>query len=183
MTEKNKNYQDTIEYEIFSNLRKLIKAVDIYSAKLRETSGISSSQLSCLLTLNSTGPISLSALSNKVSLSPSMITTIVDQLEKKEMVERKRNASDRRVILIELTEKGNKTIENAPLSFQNFLMHGLSTLSDEEKAELNKNVAKLLSVIATEVLIDSPILGVEDKLVGVDLSVLESEDDRKDESI
>jgi len=173
---------DTIESEIFSNLRKIIKAVDIYSSKLRESSGISSSQLSCLLTLDSTGPISLSTLSNKVSLSPSMITSVVDQLEGKQMVERKRHSSDRRVILIELTEKGKKTLKSAPVSFQKFLMNGLSTLTQNEKLELNKNISKLLSIIATEVIIDSSILGVEDKLVGVDASVLESEKDMIGES-
>lgn len=178
MTEKhNTADQETIESEIFSNLRKIIKAVDIYSSKLRDSSGISSSQLSCLLTLDSTGPISLSTLSNKVSLSPSMITSIVDQLESKKMVERKRHASDRRVILIELTEKGKKTLKSAPVSFQKFLIDSLSALPEEEKLELNKNISKLLAIIATEVIIDSPILGVEDKLVGVDASVLEAEKD------
>ncbi len=177
MTENEKlNRSGTIESEIFSNLRKIIKAVDIYSARLKEMSGISASQLSCLLTLDNTGPLSLSKLSSKVSLSPSMITSIVDQLEKKQLVERKRSSSDRRVILIELTPQGKETLANAPISFQKFLIDGLSSLSSEEKTRLNTSLSKLLAIIATEVIVDSPILGVEDKLVGVEPSVLEAED-------
>ncbi len=165
----------SLELEIFSNLRKIIKAVDIYSAKLRETSGLNSSQLSCLLVLGNTGAISLSQLSKKLSFSPSMITGVVDQLEHKELVQRERSSSDRRVIRIKLTEKGVQKIKEAPVSFQKSLMDGLSRLREGEKVEINKNLLRLLSIIVSEVLIDSSIFGAEDKLVEVEPSVLNTE--------
>lgn len=165
----------SLELEIFSNLRKIIKAVDIYSVKLRETSGLNSSQLSCLLVLSNTGALSLSQLSKKLSFSPSMITGLVDQLEQKELVQRERSSSDRRVIRIKLTEKGVQTVKEAPVSFQKSLMDGLSRLREGEKVEINKNLLRLLSIIVSEVLIDSSIFGGEDKLVEVEPSVLNTE--------
>lgn len=165
----------SLELEIFSNLRKIIKAVDIYSVKLRETSGLNSSLLSCLLVLGNTGALSLSQLSKKLSLSPSMITGIVDQLEQKELVQRERSSSDRRVIRIKLTEKGVQTIKEAPVSFQKSLMDGLKRLKEAEKVEINKNLLRLLSIIVSEVLIDSSIFGAEDKLVEVEPAVLNTE--------
>jgi len=169
-----KENAENLESEIFSYLRKVINAVEIYSSKLKDKTGLNASQLSCLLVLAKTGPISLSMLSKKVSLSPSMITAIVDQLESKELVVRNRKAVDRRVILIELTEKGKETVNNAPPSFQEQLMEGLNHLSVSEKKSLYSSLSKLLAIIVSEVLIDSSLLGVENKLVEVEASVLKT---------
>ena len=60
------NLPENVEEEIFSSLRKIINAVDIYSSKLKDSTGLNASQLSCLLVLNKIGAISLSKLSKKV---------------------------------------------------------------------------------------------------------------------
>lgn len=175
--------QADIYYTIFSNLRKIIKTADIYSTRLKEKYNINSSQLSCLLVLSGEQSMSLSSLSKKVSLSPSMITNIIDQLEKKELLIRKRSSTDRRVILIELTENGRKVIKNAPLSFQNQLTAGLNQLPQEELEQINTSLTKLLALIVSEVLIDSSILSNENTLVGVDSDVIESEINIKSKNV
>jgi len=166
---------ENLESEIFSCLRRIINAVEIYSSKMKDKTGLNVSQLSCLLVLEKTGPLSLSKLSQHVFLSPSMITSIVDQLEKKELVLRTRKSSDRRVILIELTDKGKEVAHTAPPSFQEQLITNLSHLKEEEKKALFDNLNKLLSIIVSEVLIDSSLLGGEDRLVEVESSVLKQE--------
>jgi DNA-binding MarR family transcriptional regulator len=181
----NTDHPDDIEIQIFSNLRKIIKLVDIYSMRLKEKVGLSASQLSCLLVLDKAGPLSLSKLSKNVSLSPSMITGIVDQLEKKELVKRERSSSDRRVIQIQLTARGRARLTDAPLSFQEYVMEGLKRLSETEKNEINGGLQKLVSVIVSEVLLGSPILKTEETLVEVEPSVFEGSeqpvDNLKDE--
>ena len=166
---------ENLESEIFSCLRRIINAVEIYSSKLRDKTGLNASQLSCLLVLEKTGPLSLSKLSQHVYLSPSMITSIVDQLENKELVIRTRKSADRRVILIELTEKGKEVAQTAPPSFQEQLTSSLSHLKKEEKKTLFDNLNKLLSIIVSDILIDSSLLGGENRLVEVESSVLKKE--------
>jgi DNA-binding MarR family transcriptional regulator len=166
---------DYLAAEIFSSLRKITNAVEVYSSKLKDKTGINASQLSCLLVLQKSGPLTPGKLSKKVSLSPSMITTLVDQLEKKELVVRNRKAADRRVVYIELTDKGNEKVNNTPPSFQELLMESLSSINKEEKKSLHRNLSRLLSLIVSEVLIDSSLLGGENKLVEVEPSILEKE--------
>jgi MarR family transcriptional regulator, organic hydroperoxide resistance regulator len=166
-----------LESEIFSCLRRIINAVEIYSSKLKDKTELNASQLSCLLVLEKAGPLSLSKLSQHVFLSPSMITSIVDQLEKKEFVVRARKSTDRRVILIELTNKGKEIAQTAPPSFQEQLVNSLGHLKAEEKKFLFDSLNKLLSVIVSDVLIDSSLLGGEDRLVEVESSVLKKEND------
>jgi DNA-binding MarR family transcriptional regulator len=168
---------ENLESEIFSCLRRIINAVEIYSSKLKDKTGLNVSQLSCLLVLEKTGPLSLSKLSKHVFLSPSMITSIVDQLEKKELVLRTRKSTDRRVIMIELTEKGKEVVKTAPPSFQEQLTSSLNHLKEEEKKSLFDTLNKFLSIIVSEVLIDSSLLGGENRLVEVESSVLKQEGD------
>ncbi len=167
---------DNIELDIFAYLRKIFNAVDIYASKLKERTGLNASQLSCLMVLDSEGALPLSKLSKKVSLSPSMITSIVDQLEKKEMVARQRSSSDRRIIQIELTDSGRQVVKTAPPSFQEQFMSRLSRLENGEKKKIQGILEKLLSIIASDVLIDSPLMGAENKLVEVAPSVLRTEE-------
>lgn len=167
---------ENIEAKIFSCLRKIINTVDIYAAKLKEKTGLNSSQLSCLLALERTGSLPLSKLSKKVALSPSMITAIVDQLENKELVARNRKTADRRVILIELTEKGKEVVKEAPPSFQEQMVNSLSYLKEDEKETIHENLSKLLSIVVSEVLIDSALLGIENTLVEVAPSVLKTDE-------
>lgn len=166
---------DNLESEIFSCLRRVINAVEIYSSKLKDKTGLNASQLSCLLVLEKGGPMSLGQLSRKVFLSPSMITSIIDQLERKELVLRNRKSTDRRVILIQLTEGGKDVVKKTPPSFQEQLINCLSHLKEEEKKNLFESVNKLFSIIASEVLIDSSLLGGENRLVEVESSVLNKE--------
>jgi DNA-binding MarR family transcriptional regulator len=170
------NEEGQLELEIFSALRKVTNAIEIYSSKLKDKTGLNTSHLSCLLVLDKTGPISLSQLSKNVSLSPSMITSIVDQLEGNGLVVRNRKSTDRRVILIELTEKGSMIAKNAPPSFQEQFMSALNTLGEEEKHSLFNYLNRLLSLIVSEVLIDSSLLGGENRLVEVEPSVLSSQE-------
>jgi DNA-binding MarR family transcriptional regulator len=128
--------------------------------------------------LDSTGSLPLSKLSKKVALSPSMITSIVDQLENKELVVRNRKTSDRRVILIELTDKGKGVVNAAPPSFQEQLVNSLGYLHEDEKNSIHENLSKLLSIVVSEVLIDSALLGIENTLVEVAPSVLKTEDNK-----
>jgi len=174
MIGEKRSKRDEMEFDIFEALRKIIKAVDIYSTRLKEKYGINSSQLSCLLVLGDLGSISFSKLSQMVSLSPSMITGIIDQLESKELVTRVRNSPDRRVILIELTENGKKILRKAPPSFQKKLMDSLGSLGNKEKMNINKSLVRLLSFITTGLLIDSPLLKQEEKLTGVKPSILKA---------
>jgi DNA-binding MarR family transcriptional regulator len=173
-----KENDENIESKIFSCLRKIINTVDLYALKLKEKTGLNSSQISCLLVLDSEGALPLSKLSRKVALSPSMITSIVDQLEKKELVLRNRKAADRRIIMIELTDKGKEMVQTSPPSFQEQFVNSLSYLKEEEKNILHENLSKLLSIVVSEVLIDSALLGIEDTLVEVAPSVLKTEDDK-----
>lgn len=149
---------NSLEMQIIDSLRRILRAIDIYSVWLRRKYGINASQLSCLQELAESGPLSIGQLSKKVFLSASTLTGVVDKLEEKGLLMRVRNLPDRRVILIQLTESGRETVRIAPKTVQMKLFAGLSSLSTETKDEINRSLARLISVIESDELLDVPVI-------------------------
>ena len=68
--------------------------------------GITSTQLGVLEALAHLGPMAHCALAGKLLVSPSNLTTVIDNLERDGLVRRDRDATDRRVSIASLTEAG-----------------------------------------------------------------------------
>ncbi len=155
-----------IEHEIIASIRKIMRAVDIYSNRLKEQIGLNSSQLACLDYLRQYGSKSISELGKLLNLSPSMLTNIIDQLESRLLVKRVRSDKDRRKIKIELTEMGLQILSNSPMFLHKKLENNLGNLSEEEQQQILKSLDILIRSIEAEEVDSSPILATGEKIVG-----------------
>jgi DNA-binding MarR family transcriptional regulator len=63
--------------------------------------------------LDAHGPSSQQALARRLSVSPTMITQIVDEVEARGLAERRRNPDDRRSYLVSLTAEGKRKLKAA----------------------------------------------------------------------
>ncbi len=66
-----------------------------------------------LVTLDELGPVSQQALTNAMRVSATMVTQVVDDLERLQLVERARNAADRRSYTITMTPEGKRVLDIA----------------------------------------------------------------------
>jgi DNA-binding MarR family transcriptional regulator len=123
--------QDRIR-EIIYLIRRLMQAGELYTKELNKKYQVSAPQLNCLLALYEHGPLSLSQLAKHVMVKSSTVTGIIDRLELKGLVRRLRNAPDRRMITIELTEAGNQLAQHAPSPIQQKIVDGLKRLPKNE---------------------------------------------------
>ena len=71
------------EEEILKSLRRIIRAVDLYSHKLVTETGLSIPQLICMRQLAKDGEIQTSHLAEAVNLSPPTVCGILNRLEQK----------------------------------------------------------------------------------------------------
>ena len=133
--------------EIIYSIRRLMQAGEFYSKELNKIYNISSAQLNCLLALYENGPLPLSQISKYILVNSSTVTGIVDRLEQKGLVQRKRVSSDRRVITVELLQTGRLLAQNAPPPIQQKLMDGLNKLTQEQIAEMAKVLQKLTDML------------------------------------
>jgi DNA-binding MarR family transcriptional regulator len=93
--------------------------------------GINRTDLRCLDAL-SDGPRTAGQLSAAVALSSAATTTLLDRLERKRLVQRIRDAADRRKVLVELTAHGEALVQQlyGPLATESSTL--LERYSDDE---------------------------------------------------
>jgi MarR family 2-MHQ and catechol resistance regulon transcriptional repressor len=94
---------------------KLTRCTNSMLARLAERNTVGEltpSQFAVLEALYHLGPMTQGKVSNKVLKSVSNITTVIDHLERDELVRRERNEKDRRVIHVHLTEAGTSKFDS-----------------------------------------------------------------------
>ena len=138
--------QETIK-EIIVYFRRILQGVDMYSKELEKRYQVTEPQLCCLLALNEAGSLYPSQLSKCMFVSPSTITGILDRLERKELVHRVRSSQDRRIIIIELTEKGRDLARYAPSPIHQEIIEGLAKLDSTEVKQILTALQRLADLM------------------------------------
>lgn len=116
-------------------------ATDIHTHLAAEKLTIS--QFGILEALYHLGPLCQRDAARKILKSTANITTVVDNLEKRKLVERKRSSEDRRYIALHLTPEGRQLIERVfPLHLQ-AIVDRFEALSQQEQQQLGCLCRKL----------------------------------------
>jgi len=92
--------------------------------------------LNVLTILEADGPDSMSHLADALDVTVASMTGIVDRMEKRGLVERRREDKDRRVVLVYPTEGGRDVFREIDRQRREGLTNVLGRLSDDELAGL-----------------------------------------------
>jgi DNA-binding MarR family transcriptional regulator len=162
------------DLHILRSLRKIIRAIDLYSHRLSETCGLTVPQLICLSTIANNKRLTAIQLAKFVHISPSTLVGILDRLELKQFIRRERNRADRRQIFISLTSLGQKTVSRAPSPLQDNLAIGLQKLPIRERAAIALSLKNVVDLMEADAIEAAPLLildrrnyaGPKNRLVG-----------------
>jgi MarR family 2-MHQ and catechol resistance regulon transcriptional repressor len=94
---------------------KLMRAAESITSRVHKhlsSVGLTVSQFGVLEAIYHLGPLSQKDLGQKILRSSGNITLVIDNLEKRRLVRRERNAADRRIFIVHLTDEGQKLIRN-----------------------------------------------------------------------
>jgi MarR family 2-MHQ and catechol resistance regulon transcriptional repressor len=105
--------------------------------------GLGLSDFMVLEVLLHKGPLTISAIGEKVLLASASMTSAIDRLEKRGLVQRRSCSSDRRIRLVELTSDGTIFIEEIYARHKKDLEHVTSGLSDAERKTLYEGLKKI----------------------------------------
>lgn len=148
--------------DILVSLRRITRAIDLHSKHLEKTSGITTSQLMVLEATDRLGNPSPSAIAREVVLSQATVTTILDRLERAELVKRTRSTEDKRLVTITLTEDGRKRTHEAPELLQDGFLREYRKLPDWQRTMLVASLQQIAYMMDAEELDASPILATGD---------------------
>lgn len=99
---------------VAADLRRLVQMLDSQSKLLEQCAGLTASQFLCLQVLAAQGPVSARQLSEAVSLTAGTVSLVLDRLEAKGDIERRRSEQDRRQSEVAITSSGRRRLAAAP---------------------------------------------------------------------
>ena len=100
-------------------------------------------QFYVLATIGYAGGLPFGEIGAKMMVTVSNLTGIVDRLEEKKLVARKRDENDRRVVHVVLTDKGAKLYKNTIPLFEKTVSQIFSSLNKPQQKELSAILRKL----------------------------------------
>ena len=112
-----------------------------------EKMGLTLPQYYVLATVGYSGSLPFGEIGQKMMVTVSNLTGIVDRLEEKGLVARERDTHDRRVVHVKLTDKGRDLYMTAVTTFENSVSQFFSPLNRAEQKELSTLLRKLLQVL------------------------------------
>src|ERR1700680_305550 len=141
------NYQGSpIEVEALSAFINLMRASNSVATALQkdfDQIDLTTSQFAVLEALFHLGPLFQGELAHKLLRCTGSITSVVAGLEKKGMVERRRESHDKRYVRVSLTPKSKKASARVFPSHALSVVQLFASLSREEQGELRRLCAKL----------------------------------------
>jgi MarR family transcriptional regulator, 2-MHQ and catechol-resistance regulon repressor len=105
--------------------------------------GLTSPQFYVLATIGYAGGLPFGEIGAKMMVTVSNLTGIVDRLEEKKLVTRKRDENDRRVVHVVLTDKGAKVYKSTIPLFESSVSKIFTILAGPEQKELSALLRKL----------------------------------------
>lgn len=129
MTEKFADYVIEIEHQ----LRQIARTVRRQGRMLLESYGITPPQFDALIILNQAGDLTIGDLSTRLYLAYSTTTDLVDRLERANLVIRRRDLDDRRVVRVTLQQAGSAIYGEVLDARRAYLAKILDTLGDDER--------------------------------------------------
>lgn len=151
--------------QVLVSLRQIIQAIDLHSKKLERESGLTGPQLLIMRLTGTHGEITSGVIARKVSLSQATVTTILDRLERKGLLGRKRSADDKRKVIVTLTEAGEKALQNAPALMQESFIRCFSQLEDWEQTLILSSLQRVSDMMNASDLDAAPLLDSSDEKV------------------
>ena len=152
--------------DIVGSIRKLVRAVYLDSQKMSRQFGLTGQQSLVMRLLLYNGSMSSADLSRLMYVTPSNMTGIIDRLEKKDLIERVRKESDRRIALITLTDTGKQLSERIPDPIEKKIINELADLEADHVQLLGMAMNQILNLIDTED-IDAEALEISSDSVAV----------------
>jgi DNA-binding MarR family transcriptional regulator len=144
--------------EVLVALRRIMRAIDLHSRQLIGKYGISGPQLLILQELASLGEVPTGTLATAVSLSQATVTGIMDRLEKRGLVTRRRDHADKRRVLVTVTADGKRLLLAAPPPLQQSFVREFSRLKEWEQSLILSSLQRVVSMMEATELEATPML-------------------------
>lgn len=146
--------------EVLVALRRIIRATDLHSKRLAMKTGLTIPQIVVLQSIRDLGEVTTGEVSRRVSLSQGTVTSILDRLEGRGLIERYRSAADRRVVHARLTRPGRAVLRRTPPLLHERFIASFSALGAARQERIIATLEEVAEMMGAESLDAAPLLDV-----------------------
>ena len=132
---------------IEKNLRRIDYMIRIKGREILKDFNITGPQFSALQILIYNGELTIGELSQKMGLACSTITDLIDRMEKNELVVRKKDEKDKRVVRIEVLPIGYELVEKVLEKRVAFLESKMEGFDEHKRVALKEGLESLYKIM------------------------------------
>lgn len=152
------NHHEQMSDHVLVALRRIIQAIDLHSRYLTKHFGLTGPQLIILREVATSTGQSVGDVAKAVSLSQATVTGICERLETRGLITRLRAESDRRRVLVGITDAGLAFLEKAPPPMQASFIEQFGKLQDWEQVMILSSLQRLVELLGAKKIDAAPIL-------------------------
>ncbi len=146
--------------ELLVALRKVIRAIDMRSRQLNKDVGLTGPQLLVLQEVGKNPGVMVKQIAQSINLSPATITSILDRMEARALVNRVRSNEDKRKVGVFLSETGQAALAAAPLPLQEHFLNRFNSLEEWEKSLMVSTMQRIATMMDAAEIDAAPVLEV-----------------------
>lgn len=147
--------------DMLISLRKITQAISLHSRDLNRRYGLTGPQLVILNEIANHQAVTVTQLAHLISLSQATVTDILNRLEKKELVERTRDAIDRRRVMIQITPQCREILDQAPPALQETFVERYTRLPEWEQLMILSAFKRTVDLMLAGQIDAAPILSTD----------------------
>lgn len=136
--------------QVTDNLRRVFQVVNEHSKRAMRETGLTGPQLWAIKVIAGKGPLRVSDLACMLYLHNATVVGIIDRLEAQGLAQRTRSLKDRRVVMVDLTEKGKDLLARAPEVAQGLLVAGLETIPRKKLETISEGFELMVRILGAQ---------------------------------
>ena len=146
--------------DVLIELRKIIRATDLQSKRVVKACGLTIPQMMVIRAIQELGDVTVKRISDNVSLSQATVSTIMNRLEERQLVERIRSSTDRRIVNARLTTQGNDVLNTVPSLLHESFINRFDNLEPIQQQQILSALQDVAGMMDAESLDAAPLLDI-----------------------
>ncbi|SIS94792.1 MarR family winged helix-turn-helix transcriptional regulator [Neptunomonas antarctica] len=147
-------------HDVLVLLRQIIRATDIQEKHISRSTGLTLPQLMVMQTLRIHSSLTTGELAKEMGLAQATVTSILDRLEKKEMIGRERGKEDKRKMWVYLTDAGLELMKAAPTTQQDLFVRRFDDMQSWEQSTVLASLERIAYMLDAQHIDAAPLLGI-----------------------
>lgn len=150
----------SVEELVLIELRRIIRTTQLNAKLLARDTGMTPSQRVALQLLQASGEMTARQIAQSLHLTQATVTALLDRLQERGWIVRRRDTSDRRRVYVKLTATADQELRRAPETLHERFLRDFRALQPWEQSSILAALQRVGQLMDAAAMDPSPVLDV-----------------------